>query len=81
MIVFVHGPVRWAIPRPQDWPVYRGYASLAANADVSGAVLDLNYTNAHALSRPTAQRGSLPERVRDEDCAIRTALLLGVFRS
>jgi acetyl esterase/lipase len=66
VVVFVHGPARGARTRPRDWPVYRGYASLAANAGVSGAVLDLDYTDVHALDRPTAQLGELLDRVRAE---------------
>jgi len=67
VIVFVHGPVRGAGVRPRDWPVYRGYASLAANAGVSGAVLDLDYTNVRSLSWPTSQLEALLERLRNED--------------
>ena len=79
VIVFVHGPVRGAGARPREWPVYRGYASLAANAGVCGAVLDLDYTDVHALARPTAQLGEAIGRVRKEDSSDPNRVALWAF--
>jgi dienelactone hydrolase len=59
LVVFVHGPVRGAGVRPRDWPVYRGYGSLAANAGIAGAVVDLDYIHVEALDAPIAQLGEL----------------------
>jgi acetyl esterase/lipase len=66
VVVFVHGPVVGAGRRPRDWPVYRGYAALTANEGIAAAVLDLDYTDVHALSGPITQLGKALEEVRLE---------------
>ena len=67
LVVFVHGPVRGAGARPRDWPVYRGYGSLAANAGIASAVVDLDYADVDALDAPTVQLGELLDVARTED--------------
>jgi hypothetical protein len=55
LAVLVHGPVRGPGARPREWPVYRGYASLLAHAGLAAAIVDLDYTDVHALTGPIAQ--------------------------
>jgi acetyl esterase/lipase len=49
-VVFVHGGPRRAgrIPTPRDWPMFRGYGSLAAERGVVGVTVD------HRLHDPSA---------------------------
>ena len=67
LIVLVHGPVRGAITRPREWPVYRGYGALAANAGAAAAIADLDYTDTHALDGPTLQLERLVDAARFEN--------------
>src|SRR5690349_183545 len=64
-IIFVHGgPVPAAVsPTPRDWPVYRGYGSLAAARGVVGVTID------HRLHHPAAY----PEAAADVAAAVRLA--------
>ncbi|BEL07114.1 hypothetical protein Q0Z83_053050 [Actinoplanes sichuanensis] len=64
-IVFVHGgPVPAELrPTPRDWPVYRGYGSLAATRGVVGVTVD------HRLHHPTAY----PAAAEDVSEAVRIA--------
>jgi acetyl esterase/lipase len=63
-IVFAHGFVLPdARPTPRDWPVYRGYGSLAASRGVVGAVVD------HRLHSPA----SCPQAADDLAAAVRLA--------
>jgi acetyl esterase/lipase len=43
VVVLVHGPVPAEAVRPRDWPLFQGYARLAARRGLAGAVLDLEY--------------------------------------
>jgi dienelactone hydrolase len=65
LVILVHGPVRSG-PRPRDWPVYRGYASLLARAGLAAAVSDLDYADVEALSGPIAQLDEVTEAARAE---------------
>ncbi|MGB5935365.1 MAG: dienelactone hydrolase family protein [Ornithinimicrobium sp.] len=49
VVVFIHGGPRpqRMLPRPWDWPVYRGYGQLAASYGLVGAVVN------HRLHSPT----------------------------
>jgi acetyl esterase/lipase len=64
-VVFVHGGLVPAQlrPTPRDWPVYRGYGSLAAARGVVGVTVD------HRLHQPTAY----PEAAADIVEAVRGA--------
>lgn len=64
-IVFVHGgPVPAELrPTPRDWPVYRGYGSLAVARGVVGVTVD------HRLHHPTAY----PQAAADVVEAVRLA--------
>ncbi|GIE83233.1 hypothetical protein Aph02nite_91830 [Actinoplanes philippinensis] len=64
-IIFVHGgPVPAAVsPTPRDWPIYRGYGSLAAARGVVGVTVD------HRLHHPAAY----PEAAADVAAAVRLA--------
>lgn len=64
-IVFVHGgPIAADLrPTPRDWPVYRGYGSLAAARGVVGVTLD------HRLHHP----GGYPLAATDVAEAVRAA--------
>jgi hypothetical protein len=55
-VVFIHGPVPEEAPvRPRDWPVYQGYARLAASQGLLGITLDLRYPVwRHGRSPPTS---------------------------
>jgi dienelactone hydrolase len=66
LVVLVHGPVRGAVARPRKWPVYRGYATLLANAGFSAAIADLAYNDTHQLDGPQAQLESVVETARSE---------------
>jgi hypothetical protein len=66
LAVFVHGPVPGAGTRPREWPVYRWYASLAANAGIAAAIVDLDYTDVRSLDAPTAQLERLADEARTE---------------
>jgi dienelactone hydrolase len=67
LVVFVHGPVVGTVARPREWPVYRGYAALAANAGLAGAIADLDYTDVHALESPTSQLEDVLAAARSEE--------------
>jgi acetyl esterase/lipase len=64
-IVFVHGgPVpAEQDPRPRDWPVFRGYGSLAAGRGCVGVTVD------HSLYHP----GAFPDAAADVAAAVETA--------
>jgi dipeptidyl aminopeptidase/acylaminoacyl peptidase len=64
-IVFVHGgPVpAEATPTPRDWPVFRGYGSLAARRGCVGVTVD------HRLHDP----GAYPAAAEDVAAAVRAA--------
>jgi dienelactone hydrolase len=66
LVVLVHGPVRGSGARPREWPVYRGYAALLANAGFGAAVADLAYSDIHQLDAPKAQLGGVVEAARSE---------------
>jgi dienelactone hydrolase len=66
LVVLVHGPVRGIVARPREWPVYRGYAALLANAGANAAVADLAYSDIHELDGPTAQLESVVDAARSE---------------
>jgi acetyl esterase/lipase len=61
-IVFIHGgPIRADLPlSPRDWPVYRGYGSLAASRGITGVTVD------HRLYDP----GDYPRAADDVAAAI-----------
>jgi hypothetical protein len=67
LVVLVHGPVPGAEVRPREWPVYRGYGFLLANAGIAAAVTDLDYTDIEALDAPIAQLREILEAARAED--------------
>lgn len=59
--------VRGPAARPRDWPVYRGYGALAANAGACAAVGDLDYADPGQLDAPIAHLGRIIEAARDEE--------------
>jgi hypothetical protein len=67
LIVYVHGPVRGPVARPREWPVYRGYGALAANAGAGAAIADLDYTDPQAPDAPTAQLERILDAARSEN--------------
>lgn len=79
VVVLVHGPNRDAGARHRDWPVYRGYASLITKAGFAAAVVDLDYTDVHALAGPTAQLDRVVEAARSEDVVRADRVLLWAF--
>jgi predicted esterase len=67
LVVFVHGPVRGSLARPREWPVYRGYATLVANAGVIAAIADLDYGDTRAVDSATAQLERIVDGARSEN--------------
>ena len=78
LVVLVHGPVRGG-PRPREWPVYRGYASLLARAGLAAAITDLDYTSVEALSGPIAQLDEVADAARSEPGVDGTRGAIGAF--
>lgn len=78
-VILVHGPNQDAGVRHRDWPVYRGYASLITKAGFAAAVVDLDYTDVHALAGPTAQLDRVVEAARSEDVVRADRVLLWAF--
>jgi dienelactone hydrolase len=79
LALFVHGPVRGPVVRPREWPVYRGYAALAADAGVAAAVADLDYTDVHALDGPISQLEELVSTARTEEAVDRDRVAVWAF--
>ena len=65
-IVFVHGgPLPAALtPRPRDWPVFQGYAALAADQGAFGVTLNHGFHEPHDLAVGAADIGAAVELVR-----------------
>jgi len=76
VVVFVHGgPIpRDGVPKPRDWPLFRGYASLVAAQGLVGVIFDhplhdlMDYprsaqTIRDVVDRVRAERGVDPDRV------------------
>lgn len=78
LVVFIHGPIPGGA-RPRDWPVYRGYASLVANAGLAAAVVDLDYTDFRSLDGPGAQLERVLEAARGEAVVDSERVVLWAF--
>jgi hypothetical protein len=79
LAVFAHGPVRPPMARPREWPVYRGYAALAAGAGIAAAVADLDYTDVRALDGPTRQLEEVVAAARAEAAVDRERVVIWAF--
>ncbi len=64
-VVLIHGPVPEQAPvRPRDWPVFQGYARLAANQGLLGITLDLRYPTLASWPTAADQLFQLVYRIR-----------------
>ena len=64
VVVLVHGPVPPEAARPRDWPVYQGYARLAARRGLAGAAIDLDYPSPMAWAAAASGLEAVVEEVR-----------------
>src|ERR671937_1599661 len=79
LMVFVHGPVRDPTARPREWPVYRGYGVLAANAGAGAVITDLDYTDVRAVDGPTTQLQRIIDAARHENGVASSRVAIWAF--
>lgn len=65
VVVLVHGPVPAEAVRPRDWPVYQGYARLAAHRGLAGAALDLDYPSTMAWAAAAGELETAVQEIRE----------------
>lgn len=67
-VVFVHGgPLPAQVsPRPREWPMYRGYASLVASRGLAGVVVDHRLYDPGAYTAAADDVAAAVERARQD---------------